>query len=157
MRFHKLCYESSFFIEDCNMVSAVPSLEGSLFLTEPQSIIAYQLRKYFRTPKDTIPIVGDSIISLPWQVARFGKEPDTLVANMQSDLQKVFERIFTNERKISVSVTHTPNGDGAYDVNLTVMYTALSGELNQIGTTISLVKGRLVIPEDTLKMDIIPL
>lgn len=142
------------FIEDFNMGSVVPSLEGSLFLTDPQSIIAYVMRKYFRTPKNTIPIVGDAIISLPWQVARFGKEPDTLVTNMQSDLQKVLERIFANERKITISVNHTPNGDSGYDVNITAMYTALSGELNQIGTTISLEKGRLVIPEDTLRMDV---
>lgn len=140
-----------------NMAIGVPSLEGSLFLTDPQSIIAYIMRKYFRTPKNTIPIVGDSIISLPWQVARFGKEPDTLVANIQSDLQKVFDRIFANERKITVSVNHTPNGDAGYDINITVMFTTLSGELNQLGTTISLEKGRLVIPEDTLRMDIVAL
>lgn len=132
------------------MVAAVPSLEGSLFLTDPQSIIAYTLRKYFRTPKDTIPILPDLIISLPWQVARFGKEPELLCQNIQSDLQTTLSRIFADERPITVSVTNVPSGDSGFDVNIAVMYTLISGDVEQAGTTVSLINGRLVIPEDKI-------
>lgn len=133
------------------MVTTVPSLEGSLYLTDPQSIVAYQLRKYYRTPKDTIPILSDMIISLPWQVARFGREPDVLCQNMQSDLQGVFDRVFNQERAVTVSVTHTSTGSGEYDINTSVMYTMISGDVDQGGMTVSIDKnGRLVIPEDKI-------
>ena len=132
------------------MVAAVPSLEGSLYLKDPQSIIAYTLRKYFRTPKDAVPLLADEIISLPWQVAQFGKEPDTLVRNMQSDLQNCLNRIFNGERQVTVSVNFTTENNGSYDVTVSVIYSQLSGEISQTGTTISLKDGRLVIPEDNL-------
>lgn len=133
------------------MGNVVPSLEGSLYLTDPQSVIAYQLRKYFRTPKDTIPILGDLIISLPYQVARFGKQPSILVNNIQSDLQNLFNRIFGNERNITVNANFILDDNGGYDVTIAVMYSVSSGEINQTGTTISLGSdGRLKIREDTI-------
>lgn len=135
------------------MVAAVPSLEGSLYLKDPQSIIAYTLRKYFRTPKDTIPILSDLIISLPWQVAQHGKDPETLTRNIASDLQNCFDRIFAGERRINVSANYTTDGnDGHYEVTISVIYSQISGEIAQTGTTISLRNGRLVIPEDNLDL-----
>lgn len=137
------------------MVS-VPSLEGSLYLEDPQSIIGYTLRKYMRTPADTVPLLSDLIISLPMQVARYGKEPDVLCSNIQSDLQSTFVRIFGGERKITVSCTFTSNTNGNYDVTISVIYTTLSGDIAQTGTTLSLSKdGKILIPEDTLETNLI--
>lgn len=134
------------------MVNVVPSLEGSLLLKDPQSIIAYQLRRYFRMPKDTIPILADSIISLPWQVARFGKEPDILASNIQSDLQTVLLRIFGDDRKVTVTTNSISNGDDSFDITISVIYGLANGEITQTGTTISLGSdGRLKIPEDTIR------
>lgn len=132
------------------MVACVPTLEGSMYLTDPQSIIAYILRRYFRQPKDTVPILGDLIISLPWQVARFGKQPDLLVTNIQEDLQNCLTRIFGGERKITVSANYTNDSTTTYEVTISVIYTTVGKEISQLGSTISLKNGRLVIPEDTL-------
>jgi len=138
------------------MVAVVPSLEGSLFLKDPQSIIAYVWRKYCRTPKDTVTILPDLIISLPYQLSKFGREPNVLVTNIQTDLQGVFSRIFGNERSVTVSVTSVPSGTDGYDVNVSFMYTTLTGELDQVGTTVSIGKqGQLVIPEDTLPFSLL--
>jgi len=128
----------------------VPSLEGKLYLSDPQSVIAYQLRRYSRTHADTIPILSDLIISLPLQIAKYGSEPDDLTSNIQSDLQGVFNRIFAGERNITVNVTHEKISATAFNVSVSVIYTVLSGELQQTGTTISLVNGRLTIPEDRI-------
>lgn len=137
--------------KEVTVVATVPSLEGSLYLTDPQSIIAYTLRKYFRTPKDAVPMFEDLIISLPWQEANFGREPDTLVRNIQSDLQGAFDRIFKGERDVTVSVSHSDvSSSMSYTVTLSVIYSLLNGEISQSGTTISLVNGRLVIPEDKI-------
>jgi hypothetical protein len=133
------------------MPSAVPSLEGSLYLTDPQSIIAYTLRRFFRTPLHAVPLVENQIISLPWIVAQFADEPETLTSNIQSQLQNTLTRIFNNERRVEVSVNQSPNGSDGYDVTITIMYTTITGEMTGQGVTISLGKnGRLIIPEDTL-------
>lgn len=139
------------------MVAGIPSLEGSLFLTDPQSIVAYVWRKYSRTPKDAVSILPDMIISLPYQVSQFSREPNVLVTNIQTDLQGVFTRIFDTERKVTVNVTQIPNGDNGYDISVSIMYATLEGELDQIGTTISIDRnGRLIIPEDTLNFNSLP-
>ena len=133
------------------MLNGVPSLENALYLTDPKSIIAYTLRRYFRQPKATIPILDEYIISLPYQVAQHGKEPDVLVNNIQRDLQGVFSRIFQQDRNVTVTCNQVPVSDNEYDVTISVLYSLATGEITQTGTTISLVKGRLVIPEDTIK------
>lgn len=134
------------------MVSSVPSLTGAKYITDPESIIAYTLRKYMRTPKHTIPILPDLIISLPWTVAQFHTSPNTLCDNMQSELQNCFNRIFNGERTITVTVNYdTPEDNGNYTVSITVMYATISGDLNPISTSISVgSNGRLVIPEDRI-------
>lgn len=132
------------------MAITVPSLTSQTYLTDPQSIIGYQLRRYGRQPKDTVTILPDLIISLPWQIANFGKDPDTLVSNIQSDLQGVFTRIFRNERKVTVNVSHSKIDSGTYSVSVSVIYTLLSGELQQTGTTLALKNGQLTIPEDQI-------
>lgn len=132
------------------MAVGVPSLEGSLFLTDPQSIIAYQWRKYCRTPKDTIPLLDDQIISLRWQVSRFGTDPEALTTNMQRDLQSVFTRIFGEERDVRAVCTYTMTSSNTYDVLTQFTYSLLSGEISSYGLTISLKNGELVIPEDNL-------
>lgn len=137
------------------MVTVV-SLEGSLYLKDPQSVIAYTLRRYSRTPKNTIPILPDLIISLPYQIAKFGREPDNLVQNIEGDLQRVFSRIFGNERQITVNVSYTKRDTISYDTTISIVYTTLSGELQQTGTTITLVNGRLMIPEDQISWETNP-
>lgn len=136
----------------------LPSLEGQLYLRDTQSIIGYTLRRYSRTPKDTVTILPDMIISLPWRIAQFGRDPDSLVFNIQSDLQGVFGRIFANERPIQVSVIHTPGEGNSYNIEVSIIYTLKSGELEQTGTKLSLDKttGRLSIPEDRISWDINP-
>lgn len=132
------------------MSNAVPSLEGSLYLTDPQSIIAYILRRYYRNTKNTVPVLGDLIISLPHQVALFKNEPEKLASNMQADLQRVLSRIFGTERNVTVSVMIEKTGANSCNFNTSIMYSTKSGDVEQTGTTISLKNGRLDIPEDTL-------
>jgi hypothetical protein len=132
------------------MVTTVPSLEGQLYLKDPLSIIAYTLRRYQRTPKDTVNLLPDLIISLPWQIAQLGKEPDALTRNIQADLQGVFDRIFANERRIEVAVSHTVNDATSYNISVAITYTAIDGEPKQVGMMIPLKDGRPVIPEDSL-------
>lgn len=133
------------------MVASVPSLEASLYLTDPQSIIAYGLRKFFRTPKHAVPLLPDEIISLPWLVAEYGRDPETLTANIQSDLQTCFNRIFAGDRDVRVSTNFTTDQTDKYEVTISVIYTHKSGETDQIGTTLSISQdGRLIIPEDNL-------
>ncbi len=133
------------------MVAVVPSLEGSLYLKDPQSIIAYTLRKFFRTPKDTIPFLDTMIISLPWLVARFGNDPENLCNNIQSDLQNCFDRIFANDRKITVNASYETDSTDTYFISISVIYVAKSGEIDQVGVSkIGLKNGRLTIPEDSL-------
>lgn len=133
------------------MTACVPSLTGSLLLRDPQSIVAYTLRRYFRQPADTISILSDLIISLPWRVAQCGKDPEALCSAIQTDLQGCLSRIFGNDRRVTVSTSFTRDQTDEYNVTISVMFTALNGELEQTGTTISLDKnGRLVIPEDNL-------
>jgi hypothetical protein len=129
----------------------VPSLTGSLYVDDVQSVIAYTLNRFFRTPQHTVPIVPDLIISLPWLVAKFHRDADTLCNNIQSDLQGCFNRIFDAERKITVAVTNAlTDASGTYDITISIIYTMLSGEIGQTGATISLKNGRLVIPENNL-------
>ncbi len=134
-------------------MAKVPSLESSLYLTDPESIIGYTLRKYSRTPKDTVPVLGDMIISLPWDIAEYGRYPDDLVRVIQTNLQNVLGRIFENDRQISVSVIHQDDGNGNTVITITISYTALSGEVKQTGSRISLDRnGEFIIPEDSLKI-----
>lgn len=132
------------------MPVAIPSLEGSFYLKDPQSIIAFILRKYFRTPKDAVPLLGDMIISLRWQVANHGGDPETLTSNIRADLQSCYTRIFGSERNVTVTCTYTKTSSNTYSVQIGVVYNLLSGEVAQTGTTISLKDGQLVIPEDNL-------
>jgi hypothetical protein len=133
------------------VVSCVPTLEGSVWVTDPQSIIAYTLRRYCRTPMNTMPFLSDMIISINQQIALYGREPDNLVARIQSDLQNVYNRIFGDEREVSVTATYANKvADNTYDITIAVMYTTTSGELSQTGGTILLVDGMLKIPEDTI-------
>lgn len=135
------------------LMAKVPSLESSLYLNDPESIIAYTLRKYSRTPKDTVPVLKDMIISLTWDIAEYGRDPDNLVRVIQTNLQNTFNRIFENDRQISVNVIHQPDGNGNTTVVITISYTTKTGDLKQTGTRISLDKnGQFVIPEDMLKI-----
>jgi hypothetical protein len=140
------------------MTVYVPTLEGSLYLTDPEQIIGYILKRYFRDIKKAVPFLDDYIISLPKQVAQFGREPAALVTNIQSDLQKCFDRIFAPDgRKITVSVSQTAGSTpDNYNVTMSIMYTTLSGDLLSSGTVISLVNGQLVIPADKLTVQTIP-
>lgn len=133
-------------------MAAVPSLEGSTYLTDPQSIIAYTIRRFMRMPRHTVPMMDDHIISLPWLVYENRRDPDTLVSSIQSALQKCLVRIFNGERNVNVSASYSLNDNDTYDVTISVIYTTIGDEINQIGTTISLNKttGRLIIPEDNL-------
>lgn len=133
-------------------MAAVPSLSGTTFIKDPQSIIAYTLNLFMRMPRDTVPLMDDHLISLPWLAAQHAREPETLVIKIQNDLQRVFSRIFADERAVTVSCNYTLNGDDTYDVTMSIIYTQISGDIGQLGTTISLDKntGRLVIPENDL-------
>lgn len=130
----------------------VPSLEGGFWLTDPQSIIGYILRKYFRTPKEAVGLLENLIISLRHQVSLHGSDPDVLTNNIQSDLQGVFSRIFNGDRQVTVMCTYSMVGATTYDVTISVIYSQLSGEPGQVGARISLMDGQLVIPEDNLKL-----
>lgn len=131
----------------------VPSLEASAYLTDPQSIVAYQIRRFMRMPADTVPLMDDYIISLPWIVAQHSRDPETLCNNIESSLQRCLSRIFNGERTVTISVSYTLGDNDTYDVTMSVIYTQANGDLGQVGTTISLNKesGRLVIPEDNLE------
>lgn len=131
------------------MTAVVPSLEGSLFLKDTQSIIGYTLRKFFKTPKDAVPILPDMIISLPWLVAKYGKEPSVLVSNIQSDLQTVFNRIFNGSVDIAVITSHVSTSNpNEYDINIAISYMTSGGDITQSGTTLLLKDGQIVLPED---------
>ena len=137
------------------MSISVPSLEGGNYLTDPQSVIGYTLRKYYRTPAATIPIVPHLIISLPLQVAKFRAEPDTLCQVMQSDLQGVFSRIFANDKTtVDVACSWVRDSINSEQANITtvVSYTLGSGEIDQAGMIIGLntTSGRLTLPEDNV-------
>jgi hypothetical protein len=105
-------------------------------------------------PANTMPYLSEYIISLPQQISMYGKHPEILTANMKSDLQNVLTRIFANDtRNITVNVSYSQSASytNGYDITVSFMYTLLSGELDQVGTTISLgSNGRLVIPESNL-------
>lgn len=134
----------------------VPSLEGTLYLTDIQSIIAYTLRKFFRTPKNSVPLLDSFIISLPALVSEYGRDPETLTSNIQSSLQGCFDRIFNGERDVRVSTSFTTTSDGTCDVSIAIVYAKVSGEIDQLGTTISLGSdGRLIIPEDKIPFGMI--
>lgn len=132
------------------MTAVVPSLTGSLYIKDPLSVIAYQLRRFFRMPANTMPLLPDMIISLPYLIAQYGREPENLVNNIQSALQGCLSRVFGDERSISVSCSYTDTHDDSYIVTLSITYAMLNGEINQTGTHIKLVNGRLQIPEDSL-------
>jgi len=133
---------------------AVPSLSGSTFIDDPQSIIAYTLNRFMRMPRHTVPLMDDHIISLPWLAAEYAQDPESLVNQIQSGLQGVFNRVFNGERNITVSVNHTLIDSISYDVTISVIYTQLSGDIGTLGTTISLDKnsGRLIIPENNIDL-----
>jgi len=130
----------------------IPSLEGQTYIRNTQSVIGYTLRRYSRTPKETVPLLPDLIISLQWRMAESGRDPDALTASIQTDLQTVFDRIFANERRVRVSCTYTMVNSIHYNVTLSVIYTLLNGEIEQYGATITLNKdtGQFVIPEDQI-------
>ena len=132
----------------------VPSYERSLYIEDIRSIIAYTWNRYCRMPANTIPYLSEYIISLPKQIAQYGRHPEILTVNMKSDLQNVFTRIMAHDgRTITVNTSYSQSSSYAngYDITVSMMYTLLSGELDQIGTTISLgANGRLVIPESNL-------
>lgn len=133
-------------------MALVPSLEGGLYLKDPQSIIAYTLRKYFRVPKEAVTLLENMIVSLRHQVSLHGGQPEVLTANIQSDLQGVFNRIFQEERQVTVTCTYEMTSTNTYDVTIAVIYGLLSGEIGQTGTRITLRDGELVIPEDNLDL-----
>ena len=134
------------------MVAAVPTFTAATYLTDPQSIIGYQINLFERMPKDTMPVLDDLIISLPFLVAKFGQEPDILRPNIEQALQGVFSRIFSTERQVLVSVSYTyDDTTNLYTYLITVTYTLESGEIDQYGSRIYLTsEGRLHIPESTV-------
>lgn len=137
------------------MVAGVPSLEGKIFLTDIESVIAYQWNKFSRVPKGAMPILSDLIISLPQLVAQFGSNPQNLTANIQSDLQNCFNRIYNitagNPPQVTVTANYTMHDNGGYDVTVTFLYQTPTDQLAQIATSIALGEdGRLTIPEASL-------
>lgn len=131
-------------------MAKVPSLEGSLYLTDPQSIIAFIIRKYFRTPKEAVGILENMIISLRHQVSLHGGNPEALTGNITTDLQGVFNRIFAGERAVNVVCSYDMTDGNQYSVTININYVALSGEVSQVPARVYLKDGQLVIPEDNL-------
>jgi hypothetical protein len=77
---------------------------------------------------------------------------------MTTDLQGVLSRIFATDRTVTVNVTQLPSSSdpNGYDVNVSITYTKLDGEIDQIGQTISInAVGELVLPEDTLPFNLL--
>jgi hypothetical protein len=134
------------------MTAAVPTLEGTLLITDPEWIIAYQWKRYARQPAKTIPILADLIPSLPEQISKFGKQPDILARNIQGDMQSVLGRIFSDDRNINVTATATSTGETSCLISVNFTYTLLNGEASQTVTSIALnpQTGRLTLPIDTL-------
>ena len=130
------------------MVAVVPSLNGQLLLKDPQSIIAATWNRYSRTPAQTIPILSDLIISLPDTSSRFGNNPDGLINQIQSEFQGVLQRIFGNDRTITVNASYSLNDDQSdYNVNVSVSYTDPNGPGGMIGTSIRIKDGYLSYPD----------
>lgn len=132
-------------------MAKVPSLEGSTYITDPQSIIVYTLKRYFNTPKNAIPLFGNAIISLPGLAAEYWQDPDTMSFNMKGDLTTCLQRIFQSERQITVDVPYTKaeNGDVRYSINIS--FTRADGDAVTMTARCSVnPDGKLVIPEDRL-------
>ena len=132
------------------MAAGVPNLGGTFFVTDPQSVIAYTIQRFFRTPGDTIPMFSDQVISLPSLVSQFAREPSVLADNIRSDLQNCLDRIFNGERQIVVSCDYQSADNVVTDYTISVTYTKINGDLDQVGITVGLKNGRLIIPENSL-------
>ena len=134
------------------MAATIPTLTGTMIIRDSRSIILFQLRRYFKTPKEAMPFLDGAIISLNYQLVRFSQEIDKLTANIQADLQSVFNRIFTKDRPVTVSVVSTPDGNDGVTIIISVTYTSANGDVNQVGANLSLDnKGSVIIPEDSLQ------
>lgn len=132
-------------------MATVPTLGNTLYLRDPARIIAYTIRKFFYASSDVIPDLGSYIISLPDLKSRFASNPDSFTLEIRNALQGCFNRIFQNERTITVAVSYTlrPNQTD-YDVSIVVAFTKNNGDIDTVSSGIQLINGRLVIPEDDL-------
>jgi len=133
------------------MSVTVPSLTSKFALDDVESIIAYIWNRAMRTPKYVLPRIDHLLVSIPGLCAQFGHDADLLCENIQNALQSCYNRIFDGERQISVRVSPTVKANGQYDITTTVAYVTRGGEYRPIATKISLIDGRLAIPEYTTR------
>ncbi len=135
------------------MALTIPTLESGLYLTDYQKVIAYTLRKMFRTPKDAVPFLDQSIVSIPWIAAKHRNSVDNLTNALQNEIQSAFNRIFSDGTSIQVNVGYTTNTDDAsiYDVTIAILYTPPNGEISSTGIVVGLKDGRFIIPEDNIE------
>ena len=127
----------------------VPTLENTLYLQDPEAIIGYGLRRYARTPANTIPFLSSQIISLPQRFAEHGGNPDDFCTAIQTDLMGMYQRIFSTATSVVVYVTNEQTDGTTYTVDISVQVT-INGQLYQLSTNLPIVNGEISLPQDVI-------
>jgi hypothetical protein len=127
------------------------TLGGSLTITDPLRIIAYVIRMACSVPAGAVDDLGGYIYSFREMAGRLGHDPDGLAAEMTRSLNGTYRRIFTDTRSVVASVTVTKYEDTrTYDLKLNVMFSKENGDLDTLGTDITIENGQIVVPTGSL-------
>lgn len=133
-------------------MSRIPTLMGTMYLDDIDQKITYTIRRYMRTPANTLNLFGSALISLTDRVAVNWMDPATLCSLIRADLTSVYRRIIDASYNLSVLTDYALDADtGRCDVTITVSYVRQSGDKAQMAVGIYVDgKGKLVLPQDTL-------
>lgn len=99
------------------MANPVPTLRGLLF--EPNTKLSQLWEYFYTTESDQSLMFSDHIVSLPYLIAQFGEEPDTMAIELENALKALCQPYFDG---VDVIVTHSIDRSGrdAYHVSLQV-------------------------------------
>lgn len=113
----------------------IPTLDTQSILANPKDIMAYVLRYYFTAPKSVSNTTYAMMASFAETASRYQSVPSNLVAQVEADLQNVYNRFFPIE-STTVNISSSDNGDGSYNIIVQVS-TIQNGTSYALGSDVS--------------------
>ena len=117
-------------------IPIVPTLDAQSILSNPQDILAYQLRYYITMPLSVSDTTSGLMISLADTVSRYQAIEGNLVRSVTDDLTTVYSRFFPQTGSLTVDVTTSDNGDGTYNITI-LLAVIVNGQSYTLGSDVT--------------------
>lgn len=134
-----------------NYTPMVPTLGASFLLTDPEEIIAYQIRQFATTSKSASNTFSSMTESLADLISRYGSDVNSIISPVEKALSNVLTRVFSPAASSSVSVVANtsfveyPN----YTLTITVQV-VVNGTPYTVSRNLQSTNGAIVILNDSV-------